>query len=37
MADAMDTALCRISSSETFRIAHQHRELLAFLVNRLKS
>ena len=35
MADALDTELRRIVSSETFRLAHQQRELLAFLVNRL--
>jgi adenylate cyclase len=35
MTDALDTALRRIASSETFRLAHQQRELLAFLVNRL--
>ena len=35
MADALDKELRRIASSETFRLAHQQRELLAFLVNRL--
>lgn len=37
MADAMETALRRISNGETFRLAHKQRELLAFLVNRLKA
>lgn len=37
MADALDAALRRIASSETFRLAHHQRELLAFLVNRLKN
>jgi hypothetical protein len=37
MADAMESALRRVSGSETFRLAHKQRELLAFLVNRLKA
>jgi hypothetical protein len=37
MADALDTTLRRIASSETFRLANRQRELLTFLVNRLKT
>jgi adenylate cyclase len=37
MAEPIDIALRSIFSSETFRLAHQQRELLAFLVNRLKA
>lgn len=33
----MNTALRRISSSEIFRLAHQQREFLRFLVNRLNA
>ncbi len=37
MADTLDMALRRIAGSETFRLANQQRELLAFLVNRVKT
>src|SRR5438309_2748848 len=37
MTDAVGAALRRISSSETFHLAHQQRELLEFLVNRLNA
>lgn len=37
MQGAIDAALRRISTSETFRLANQQRELLSFLVKRLKS
>lgn len=35
MADAINAALQRICSSETFRLAHQQREFLSFLIHRL--